>query len=70
MLLTSAEVARRLGMSRSTVLRRIADGDLKSTTVGMQYRISLAEFERYRHELVRRMAEASAAEIDAELFGA
>ncbi|MDO5066685.1 MAG: helix-turn-helix domain-containing protein [Propionibacteriaceae bacterium] len=30
-LLTPAEVATRLGMSRSSVLRRIADGTLKAT---------------------------------------
>jgi len=68
-LLTPAEVAKRLGMSRSTVLRRIADGDLKATKVGSHHRIPLAEFERYSHELVRRMAEASADDIEAELFG-
>jgi len=64
---SSAEVAKRLGMSRTTVLRRIADGDLKATKVGTHHRIPLGEFERYSHELVRRMAEASAADIEAEL---
>lgn len=68
-LLTPADAARRLGMSRSTVLRRIADGDLKATKVGTHHRIPLAEFERYSHELMRRMAEASATDIEAELFG-
>lgn len=68
-LLSPAEVATRLGMSRSTVLRRIADGDLAATKVGTHHRVPLAEFERYSHELMRRMAEASAADIEAELFG-
>lgn len=68
-LLTPVEVGRRLGMSRSTVLRRIADGDLKATKVGTHHRIPLAEFERYSRELVRRMAEASGEDIEAELFG-
>ncbi|MGE3620688.1 MAG: excisionase family DNA-binding protein [Acidimicrobiia bacterium] len=68
-MLTPAEVAKRLGMSRSTVLRRIAVGDLRATKVGTHHRIPLGEFERYSRELVRRMAEASAADIDAELFG-
>lgn len=68
-LLSPAEVAKRLGMSRTTVLRRIADGDLLATKVGTHHRIPLAEFERYSHELMRRMAEASAADIEAELFG-
>lgn len=68
-LLTPAEVAKRLGMSRSTVLRRIAEGDLVATKVGTHHRIPLAEFERYSHDLMRRMAKASAADIEAELFG-
>jgi len=69
-LLTPAEVARRLGMSRTTVLRRITEGDIHATKVGTHHRIPLAEFERYSHELMRRMAEASAADIEAELFSA
>ncbi|CAN5563129.1 hypothetical protein BH20ACT2_BH20ACT2_18950 [soil metagenome] len=68
-LLTPAEVAKRLGMSRTTVLRRIADGDLMATKVGTHHRIPLAEFERYSRELMRRMAEVSADDIEAELFG-
>lgn len=67
-LLTPAQVADRLGMSRSTVLRRI-DGDINATKVGTRHRIPLSEYERYSRELVRRMAEASAADINAELFG-
>lgn len=68
-LLSPAEVAKRLGMSRSTVLRRIADGDLLATKVGTHHRVTLAEYERYSHELVLRMAAASASEIEDELFG-
>lgn len=68
-LLTPADVAKRLGMSRSTVLRRIADGDLKATKVGTHHRISLSEYERYSRELMHRMAETSASDIAVELFG-
>ena len=68
-LLTPAEVAKRLGMSRSTVLRRIADGDIKATKVGTHHRIPLHEYERYSRELMRRRAEVSTADIEAELFG-
>lgn len=68
-LLSPAEVAKRLGMSRSTVLRRIADGDLKATKVGTHHRVTLTELERYSYELVRRMAKASATEIEDELNG-
>lgn len=68
-LLTPTEVAQRLGMSRSTVLRRIADGELQATKVGTHHRIPLNEYERYSRELMHRMVEASAADIEAELFG-
>ena len=68
-LLTPVEVAKRLGMSRSTVLRRIADGEIAATKVGTHHRIPLNEYERYSRELMRRLAEASAADIEAELFG-
>ncbi len=68
-LLTPAQVAKRLGMSRSTVLRRIADGDLKATKVGTHHRIPMNEYERFSRELMHRMAEASVADIEAELFG-
>lgn len=68
-LLTPADVARRLGMSRSTVRRRILDGDLKAIRVGTHHRITLAEYERFSDELMLRMAQASAADIEAELFG-
>lgn len=68
-LLTSAQIAHRLGMSRSTVLRRIADGDIRVTKVGSHHRVPLTEYERYSRELMRRMVEASAADIKAEQFG-
>ena len=68
-LLTPAEVAKRLGMSRSTVRRRIVDGELKAIKVGTHHRITLAEYERFSRELMLRMAAASADEISAELFG-
>lgn len=68
-LLSPAEVARRLGMSRSTVRRRILDGDLKAVKVGTHHRITLAEYERFSEELMRRMAQAAATDIEAELFG-
>ena len=68
-MLTPAEVAKRLGMSRSTVLRRIASGELEAIKVGSHHRVPLAEFERYSRELMRRMAEASAEDIGTELLG-
>lgn len=67
--MSPAEFARRLGMSRATVLRRIADGSIKATRVGTHHRISIAEFQRFSNEQMVRMAEAMAPEIEAELFG-
>lgn len=49
--------------------RRILDGSLKAIKVGTHYRIPLAEYERFSDELMLRMAQASAADIEAELFG-
>jgi len=68
-LLSPAEVGRRLSMSRTTIRRRIASGELKAIKVGTHHRITLAEFERFSHEMMLRMARASAADIEAELFG-
>lgn len=67
-MLSPAEVGRRLGMSRTTVRRRIAAGELAVTKVGTHNRITLPEFERFRRELMFRMAQASADEIAADLF--
>lgn len=68
-LLSPAEVGRRLSMSRTTVRRRIASGELKAIKVGAHNRITLAEYERFSTEMMRRMAEATADDIAAELFG-
>ncbi len=68
-LLSPAEVGRRLSMSRTTVRRRIASGELKAIKVGTHNRITLAEYERFSTEMMRRMAEATADDIAVELFG-
>lgn len=68
--MSPAEFARRLSMSRATVLRRIADGTIKATKVGTHHRISAAELERFSRQQMVQMAEAMTAEVEAELFGA
>ena len=68
-MLSPAEVAMRLGMSRSTVRRRILNGDLQAVKVGTHHRIPRVEYERFSDELMLRMVQASASDIDAELFG-
>ncbi|MDP9027828.1 MAG: helix-turn-helix domain-containing protein [Actinomycetota bacterium] len=66
--LTPAQVAKRLSMSRSTVLRRIASGDLKAVKVGTHHKVSFTDFKRFSDEILRRMAEATAPDIEVELF--
>lgn len=68
-LLSPAEVGRRLSMSRTTVRRRIASGELTAIKVGTHNRITLTEYERFSTEMMRRMAEATADDIATELFG-
>src|SRR5690625_7547227 len=60
-LLTPAEVARRLGMSRSTVLRRLADGGIQATKVGTHHCIPHNEYERSSAAPTRTVAAVSAA---------
>lgn len=67
--LTPAEVADRLGISRATVSRRIAAGEISTIKVGNRHRIPLAEFDRYRRELHRQVAEHYADDVEADLFG-
>jgi excisionase family DNA binding protein len=65
--LTPAQVAKRLGMSRSTISRRIKAGDIQAIKVGSHHRISLPEFERFRDELVGGMIAAAADDLEADL---
>lgn len=58
--LTPAQVADRLGVSRPTIARRIAAGDLKALKVGNRNRIPIPEFERFRDSYVREMASSFA----------
>lgn len=58
--LTPAQVADRLGVSRPTIVRRIAAGDLKVFKVGNRNRIPIPEFERFRDTYVREMASSFA----------
>ena len=46
--LTPAEAAKRLGVDRSTISRKISNGDIATIRVGAHHRITRREFERYR----------------------
>ncbi|MCB0951088.1 MAG: helix-turn-helix domain-containing protein [Mycobacterium sp.] len=49
--LTPAAVADRLGVSRSTISRKIKNGEIAAIRVGAHHRITQKEFERYRDSL-------------------
>jgi len=67
--LTPEEVAERLSVSRSTVSRRISSGQIKTVKVGNRNRIPYPEVQRVWRESMLEMSRASAADVEAELFG-
>ncbi len=68
-MMTPSEVAQGLMMSRSTVSRKIAAGEIKSVKVGNRHRIPYQEYRRVWEQTMRIVAKQSAADIEAELFG-
>ncbi|MDR1387723.1 MAG: helix-turn-helix domain-containing protein [Propionibacteriaceae bacterium] len=66
--MTPAEMADRLGISRPTVSRRIAEGSIRSVKIGNRHRIPVAEFERYRSQLLQDMADHYMDDIEADLL--
>ena len=66
-LLTPAQAASRLGISRATVARRIASGDIHAIKVGAHHKIPLREFERFRDERSAKLIRATSDEIEADL---
>jgi len=66
--LTPAQVANRLGISRATVSRRIADGDIRTIKVGNRHRIPVAEYARYRQELLTMVVSHYADDIETDLL--
>jgi excisionase family DNA binding protein len=67
--MTPAQAAERLGISRATVSRRIAAGEIRTIKVGNRHRIPVAEYERFRLALLTSMAAHYAADIEADLLG-
>ena len=70
LMLTPAEAADRLGMSRPTISRRIAAGELRTVKVGNRHRIPIQEFERFRDSLFGSMIAQTSDDIEADLYGA
>lgn len=68
-LLTPAEAAARLGMSRSTVARKIASGEIKAIKVGSHHRIPLREFERFHDKQMAALIRDTSDDLEADLYG-
>lgn len=68
-LLSPEQVAQRMSMHRSTVVRKILAGEVRAVKVGTHHRIPYSEFLRFRETTLDQVARASAADIEAELFG-
>lgn len=69
-MLTPDEVGRRLNMHRSTVVRKILAGEIRAVKVGNRHRIPYTEFQQFRDVVLDKIARVSAADVEAELFGA
>ncbi|MDR1077688.1 MAG: excisionase family DNA-binding protein [Propionibacteriaceae bacterium] len=67
--LTPAQAAERLGLSRATISRRIADGQLRAIKVGNRHRIPVTEYDRFRRSLLASMSQHYAADIETDLLG-
>ncbi len=65
--MTPAEAAERLGLSRATVSRRIAAGEISTMKVGNRHRIPVSEVMRFHRELMREVALHYADDIDDDL---
>ena len=68
-LFTPEEAARRLMVSRSTISRRIASGEIRAAKVGNRNRIPYSEVRRLWDEQMTIVADLTAADIEEELFG-
>jgi len=67
-MLTPEQMARRLGIHRSTITRKILAGEIRALRVGNRHRVPYSEFLRYREDMLDRITRASAPDVDAELF--
>ncbi|MCL2464272.1 MAG: helix-turn-helix domain-containing protein [Micrococcales bacterium] len=67
--MTPQEMADSIGISRPAIMRRIAEGQIATRRHGNRHRIMLSEVERFRAWYLHDIAEASADDVHAELFG-
>lgn len=67
--MTPSEVAHRLGLSTSTVSRRIKAGQIRSIKVGNRHRIPVSEYDAFRRALMDQLVDHYADDIEADLVG-
>ena len=68
-MMTPAQVADAIGVSRSTISRKIAAGELRAVKVGNRNRSPFQEFERFWQETMGDVVELTAGDLSADLFG-
>lgn len=68
-MMTPEQIADAMGVSRSTISRKIKAGELRAVKVGNRNRIPFEEFERFWHQTMGDMVELVRDDIEADLFG-
>lgn len=67
-MMTPEQVAEAMGVSRSTVSRKIQAGEIRAVKVGNRNRIPFEEFERYWRQTMGDLVELTRDEIHDDLF--
>lgn len=68
-MLTPEQVADAMGVSRSTISRKIKAGEINAVKVGNRNRVPYEEFERFWNKTMGDMVELVRDDIEADLFG-
>lgn len=68
-MLTPEQVAGAMGVSRSTISRKIKAGEIQAVKVGNRNRVPYGEFERFWDKTMGDMVELVRGDIEADLFG-
>ena len=68
-MMTPEQVADTIGVSRSTISRKIKAGELRAVKVGNRNRIPFEEFERFWRQTMGDVIELVRDDIEADLFG-
>ena len=68
-MMTPEQVADTMGVSRSTISRKIKAGELRAVKVGNRNRVPYEEFERFWDATMTNVAALVSDDIEAELFG-